>query len=286
MSLPPRHSGAVVAHFDHESGAYDAGRAQEFGFQTQLRIVDRLLAGCTGRVLDLGCGSGAAVPLLRTHGFEVVGVDFSSEMLACARRHFAADTSITFCRADGESLPFLSGSIDHLVCLGMMEYLDDHEPAVREAARVLRAGGTAVFSIPNAISPNHLARTFAFGLWRWGKQLLRKGRPPRPTRHLGVPWRFRRLLREAGFAPLPNAYCAFFMFPLDILAPRLHERMAVFLERLSDVRVLAWTGSQYVVSARKAATARSRPPARGTNAQLPPCPHSADGAGTDRDRHR
>jgi ubiquinone/menaquinone biosynthesis C-methylase UbiE len=273
-----RPSGQVIAHFDQESASYAARRAQEFGFQTQLRLVDQMLAGCSGRVLDLGCGSGAAVPLFRRRGFDVVGVDFSPEMLTYARRQFAADARVTFCRANAESLPFRSDSLDHLVCLGLMEYLDTHEQAVREIARVLRAGGTAVFSIPSGISPNHFTRTLAFGLWRLGKTLLRKAGTARPKRNLGVPWRFRRLLRQAGFEPLPNKYCAFFIFPLDILAPRLHERVARSLEFLSAVPLLAWTGTQYMVSARKAQTARTRLPARGTTAQEHLRPHSADGA--------
>jgi ubiquinone/menaquinone biosynthesis C-methylase UbiE len=262
MATPSRPADDVVALFDRSAAHYAAGRDRELGFQTQLRIVDRMLTGCAGRLLDIGCGSGAAVPLLRQRDFDVVGMDFSPEMLAHARRQFRDDGRVTFCRGDAESLPFVSESVDHLVCLGLLEYLDSHEQALREAARVLRPGGTAVFSIPSAISPYHLTRRAAFGLWRSGKKLIGKSGAAPSRRNLGVPRRFRSLLQDVGLEPLPNAYCAFVMFPLDRVAPRLHQRIASSLEFLSDVRLLAWTGSQYLVSARKPATARSQPPAR------------------------
>ncbi len=264
MSSTRHTSGDVVAHFDRSSAYYAARRSQEFGFQTQLRILDRMLAGCSGRIMDLGCGSGAAVPHLRSLGFDIVGVDFSPEMLAHAHHDFAGDGGVRFCRSDAESLPFASESFDHLVCLGLLEYLGDHERAVREAARVLRPGGTAVFSIPNGISPYHLTRGMAFGLWRWGKSLM--GKPPvrPPKRNMAVPRRFRRVLRDAGLEPLPDRYCAFFVFPVDMIAPRLHARTAPALEFLTGVPLVAWTGAQYMVSARKAPTARTPRPARET----------------------
>lgn len=269
MAPTDRSSGTVVAHFDRSSAYYAARRGQEFGFQTQLRIADRMLEGCAGRVVDLGCGSGAAVPWLRARGFDVVGVDFSPEMLAVARRELGGDGRVTFCRGDAESLPFATESVDHLVCLGLLEYLGRHDRAVREVARVLRPGGVAVFSIPNGISPYHLARGMAFGLWRMGKTLL--GRPPSrpPTRNMAVPRRFRRVLDEAGLTPLPNAYCAFFVFPLDMIAPRAHAKAAAALEGLTRMPLIAWTGAQYMVSARKGPTARSRPPVRETIAPAP-----------------
>lgn len=267
-----RPSGTVVAHFDRSSAYYAARRGQEFGFQTQLRIVDRMLAGCAGRVMDLGCGSGAAVPHLRGRGFDVVGVDFSPEMLAHARRDFGGDGHVTFCRSDAESLPFGTESVDHLVCLGLLEYLGRHDRAVREVARVLRPGGIAVFSIPNGISPYHLTRGMAFGLWRLGKTLM--GRPPSrpPKRHMAVPRRFRQVLDEAGLEPLPNAYCAFFVFPLDMIAPRAHAKAAAALEGLTNIPLVAWTGAQYMVSARKVPTARNQPRARETTTPAPEPP--------------
>lgn len=268
-----KQAGEVVAHFDRSSGYYAARRGQEFGFQTQLRILDRMLAGCSGRIMDLGCGSGAAVPHLRQRGFDVVGVDFSPEMLAHARQHFADDGGVRFCRSDAECLPFASESVDHLVCLGLLEYLRDHERAVRETARVLRPGGTAVFSIPNGISPYHLTRGMAFRLWRFGKSLMGRSPARPPKRNLAVPRRFRRVLRDAGLEPLPNAYCAFFLFPVDMIAPRLHARTAPALEFLTDVPLVAWTGAQYMVSARKAPTARSQRPARETTAPERVTPH-------------
>lgn len=63
----------------------------------------RLAAPATGaRALDVGCGSGADARLLSEHGFDVIGVDFSSVAVAKAR---AADGAARFVHADLFDLP-------------------------------------------------------------------------------------------------------------------------------------------------------------------------------------
>ena len=44
-----------------------------------------------GRALDLGCGTGANLRYLASHGFEVTGVDFSTVALKVAHQRAAAD---------------------------------------------------------------------------------------------------------------------------------------------------------------------------------------------------
>jgi demethylmenaquinone methyltransferase/2-methoxy-6-polyprenyl-1,4-benzoquinol methylase len=87
-----------------------------------------------GRVLDLGGGTGAAIPDLA--GREVVSLDPSPQMLALnpARCRVAAV---------GERLPFRDGSFDGVFSAYVFRNLDSVPAALEEIHRVLRPGGAA-----------------------------------------------------------------------------------------------------------------------------------------------
>ena len=245
--------------FEQWAGHYATERERTPYFRAQLAIVISMLAGESGRILDLGCAAGGEIPELRARDFSVVGVDISSHMLRFARHRFASDPKVHFCRTDIDQLPFLSQSMDHVVCLGVFEFLPDYNPAVREICRVLRPGGLAIFAIPSRISQcelgERLANVSVAPLWRSVKRLVRRGSPPPPVkpplqRNLCVPWRFRTLLREHGFEPLRNHYSNFFVFPLNRFPP-LDVRVAAALEPLCSIPLLRCLASVYLVSARK-----------------------------------
>jgi ubiquinone/menaquinone biosynthesis C-methylase UbiE len=121
-----------------------------------------------GRALDLGCGNGRNVGLLRDRGFEVHGVDFAREALATARRRWPA---ARFLRADVRRLPYAAGRFALAVDVGCLHAVPprDRRKVVREAARILRRGGLWVviaFRAARATAePIHLA---AGVLPEWG----------------------------------------------------------------------------------------------------------------------
>jgi SAM-dependent methyltransferase len=95
----------------------------------------RFLGPGRGRCLDLGCGTGLAIPKLARLGWSVVGVDVSEAMLIRARAYGAE-----LHRASAESLPFENESFDAAVSLWLHTDVDDFPAILREAARVLRTG--------------------------------------------------------------------------------------------------------------------------------------------------
>jgi ubiquinone/menaquinone biosynthesis C-methylase UbiE len=102
------------------------------------------------KVLDVGCGAGQAAGELMTRGYEAWGVDVSNAMVQYAREHYHADR---FRVGDIERMDFPDNTFDGILCLGVVEYLDRDEPALREMWRVLKPGGWAVISTPNALCP-------------------------------------------------------------------------------------------------------------------------------------
>lgn len=102
------------------------------------------------KVLDVGCGTGEMAGKLMRRGYEVWGLDLAESMIRYARDRCASDR---FEVGDIEHIPFADNTFDAVVCLGVIEYLDTDEQALREIRRVLKPGGRAVVSTPSAICP-------------------------------------------------------------------------------------------------------------------------------------
>ncbi len=117
----------------------------------RLREADaRLLGPVPGKkILELGAGAAAASRWLRREGADPVAMDLSAGMLRHARD--AAERSgvrVPLIQGDAMALPFADGTFD-IVCtaFGAIPFVADSGAAMREVARVLRPGGSWVFSV-------------------------------------------------------------------------------------------------------------------------------------------
>ena len=121
-------------YLDHESWIRPA--------ISQLGALDGL------RVLDFGCGHAMASVVMARQGARVTAFDLSSGYLAEARQRAAHnEVRLGLLQADGNRLPFASGSFDRIWGNAILHHLD--LPAVAaEIARVLTPDGWAVFCEP------------------------------------------------------------------------------------------------------------------------------------------
>jgi ubiquinone/menaquinone biosynthesis C-methylase UbiE len=124
--------------------------------------------------IDLGCGAGWATRLARSQGGakRAVGLDFSRTALVLARRH---SPEILWVQADGTALPIADGSFDRLFCNGALEHFPDVKQGIREIARILRPGATAVLIVPNFYVKTEQPMEFRTHYWGWKKLLEAQG---------------------------------------------------------------------------------------------------------------
>lgn len=97
------------------------------------------------RVLEVGCGAGAVLGVLgrRFPGARLVGIDREPAQIGYAREHLARlGLEAELAVGDAAALPWPDASVDHVFAMWFLEHLADPGPALDEARRVLRPGGT------------------------------------------------------------------------------------------------------------------------------------------------
>lgn len=102
----------------------------------------------TDVVLELGCGYGRVAMRLAQTARRVIGIDTSPESLDLARQMRDPGSRCDYMVMDALNLRFADGEYDAVVCVqnGICAFGVDQEALLREALRVLRTGGLAMFS--------------------------------------------------------------------------------------------------------------------------------------------
>ncbi|HLZ81509.1 MAG TPA: bifunctional 2-polyprenyl-6-hydroxyphenol methylase/3-demethylubiquinol 3-O-methyltransferase UbiG [Ktedonobacteraceae bacterium] len=103
-------------------------------------------------ILEIGCGGGLICEDLAGRGATIVGIDPSMGALETARLH-AQERGMGHCiyyeEGVAEALPYADGSFSTIVCLDVLEHVQDLAATIREVARVLAPGGVFVFDTIN-----------------------------------------------------------------------------------------------------------------------------------------
>ena len=125
-------------HFPDDDPAYGAA-------------VDELALRPGQTALDAGCGTGRALPHLRTAvgpGGHVLGVDLTPEMLAAARG-YGRHTQALLILADARRLPLPAASVDGVFAAGLLPHIPDPGQGLADLSRVVRPGGRLVLFHPS-----------------------------------------------------------------------------------------------------------------------------------------
>jgi len=101
----------------------------------------------SARVLDLGCGGGHVSYNVAPHVAEVIAYDLSNDMLTAVAKEAKQRglTNIGTVQGVAEKLPFPDQDFDFVFCRLTAHHWSDVSAGLKEARRVVKAGGRAVF---------------------------------------------------------------------------------------------------------------------------------------------
>src|SRR6202045_5298806 len=146
-------------------------------------------------ILDVGCGPGYVSAAAAERGAISIGLDFSAEMIAIAKKMFPR---IEFRQGDAQNLPVANASFDRVVANFALLHLADPERACAEAARVLRPGGKFGFTTWAKVSENPFVKLVDDAIQAHGN--LDVDLPSGPPFYLfGNEAGFRNAVERAGF---------------------------------------------------------------------------------------
>lgn len=143
------------------------------------RTIAHVPLGRDTTVLELGCGDGFQLGLLRARYERVVAIDPEA----------FPETTGGFVRSAAEALPFPDGRFDLVISSNVIEHLNDRPRGLEEVRRVLRPGGYAAHIVPIRV-------------WKFASLALNPlGYPFRVLEKLYDRRRLRRTVMETGKPP-------------------------------------------------------------------------------------
>ncbi len=126
--------------FRRLGGRWDSVRQELFGDGFTLWLLGALLP--EGQVVaDLGCGTGALLPVLAGSAGLVIGVDREQAMLDVAAERTASLPNIALRRGLLDALPIDSGQVHLAICGLVLHHIRELSPVISEVARVLAPEG-------------------------------------------------------------------------------------------------------------------------------------------------
>ncbi|MBI4454419.1 MAG: class I SAM-dependent methyltransferase [Acidobacteria bacterium] len=111
-----------------------------------VRFVTRFLRQ-PGKLLDVGCGSGTFLFLLKRRGYQVLGLDFSHAAAVEAKRRYAIEVKVGSLREQRRI--FQAWAPDAVTMFHVLEHVTDPVETLRGVYSVLRPEGQLFLQVPN-----------------------------------------------------------------------------------------------------------------------------------------
>ena len=144
----------VSEHFDDIADEYDDSlppHVVRHYLEKRVAYINGLLP--SGKVLDVGCGTGVVAGRLAAIGYEVTGTDPSPGMLKYVAEHAPQVTAV---EGSATELPFEDNTFDLTYCVAVMHHIAEPDLVHRslvEMVRVTRPGGQTLIWDHNPRNP-------------------------------------------------------------------------------------------------------------------------------------
>jgi SAM-dependent methyltransferase len=163
--------------------------------------------------MDIGCGVGSNLSLLKAIGLKAMGCDRSFDNLLLAKNKFF----LPFINGDLENLPIRSSSVELVIATDVLEHLQDDIAGVRELCRILRRNGHLIVTVPAFQS-------------LWGTQDIVTGHKKRYSKR-----DISNVLKHNGFQIMRSSYFNFFLFFPILFARRVIRLLGLQLHSENEI---------------------------------------------------
>lgn len=136
-------------------------------------VLQNLDKGSGKKILDVGCGYGEYLSPLRQKGFIAFGIDIDKGALKSQDNVICADV---------RKIPIKSSIFDIVVCVDVLEHVNNDDETLKEIKRILRKGGLLIITVPSSDFPftydpinvflGLFNKHISIGMWAWEHKRL------------------------------------------------------------------------------------------------------------------
>lgn len=123
--------------YNRLSRTYDMRHTSPTTLEIRKKEIPIVKRFASGRILDVGCGTGFHLPLLKN----VTGMDISEGMLRLVK------SENPVLQASAERIPFKDREFDSILCMFSVLNVCNHKEAIKEMQRILKPRGIAIVSV-------------------------------------------------------------------------------------------------------------------------------------------
>jgi ubiquinone/menaquinone biosynthesis C-methylase UbiE len=171
-------------------------------------------------ILDCACGRGFYLNMYRyVSRCKLVGLELEGEIIRKARTNVGHLPDITLTQGNIYALPFPDDYFDGVILSEILEHIDNDVAGLREVRRVLKPGGVAAITVPNADYPflwdpinwtlertlhTHIQRGPLAGIWANHVRLYERDELCRAVEDAGLRVEVRRQFTHTSFPFIHN----------------------------------------------------------------------------------
>lgn len=261
----------IKGHFSKRSKYWDSLYNDTDGKQTftkfELRrrkeivfnFIEKSNSENINRVLDLGCGAGHYLAQLYSMGFECFGADISEEMLKITRKKFISNQidNVILINSGCDKLPVESNYFDLIICIGVLEYLDNEKRALLEMKRIIKPGGFVIVTFPNFYKLRNLLNPYYYIIRIWTYLFSKKSaqsRQDNSSKNVEIDFnkstvnryrlsKVKKIVSNSGFSIIEiRGYCfgPFSIWQKNLFSLNTSTKLSNFIEELITYRLFGF----------------------------------------------